>query len=396
MNNFNAISNSTPLNYLNNKYKNIPAIIVSAGPSLEKNIDELKGVNNALILAGGRTLKPLIERGITPHGLVVIDPSKACYDLVDGYIDKIDCPLFFYDGTNSEVVNNHKDSKIITGGNPVLDKIFDVEIDGMNFGGSVAHSSAFLATKLGYNPIIFIGQDLAYTNDKGHADIANGENFEKYKSQYDIYVDDIYGNKVRTSLPLNTFRLDFEKLIEMLPDFEFIDATEGGASIKGTKVETLREALNTMNKTEIKHIKDFLKDIDVKQNIFKELELNSKTIEEAIEKCDEGLVLIGKFKTALLLKKQSEIENWNKELDKLDEKLRAHISKLDILESLLVGKIYEIEEDIRFVILKEDTSKEAEKKIIDKSVKIYKELKLKLEKAKTDIDKYLKNEQRGE
>ncbi|MGL4731450.1 MAG: motility associated factor glycosyltransferase family protein [Clostridium sp.] len=390
MNNFDAISKSTPLNYLTGKYENVPAIIVSAGPSLEKNIDQLKGVENALILSGGRTLKPLLEKKIEPHGLVVIDPADKCYDLVDGYIDKIDCPLFFYDGTNSDVVNNHKGPKVITGGNPAIDKIFNMDIEGMNFGGSVAHSSALLAATLGCNPIIFIGQDLAYTNDKGHADIANGEKFENYKSNLDIYVDDIYGNKVRTSLPLNAFRLDFEKLIDQLPEFNFIDATEGGAYIKGTKVKTLKETLDEIDKIKVSPIKKFLKDFDVKDNIVKELEESFKIIGNTIKKCEDGLSLIIKFKNALLLNNQSEIERINLKLDKLDEDLRSNINNLDILESLLVGKIYEIEQDPKFIILKEDTPKEVERKILGKSIEVYKELKIRLEEAENKIDQYLK------
>ena len=389
--NLNVISKSTPLNYLQNKYKNVPAIIVSAGPSLEKNIDQLKGIKNALILSGGRTLKPLMDKKIKIDGLVVIDPAKESYDLVDGYIDKAECPLFFYDGTNSDVVNKHKGAKILTQGNHIVDKVFDMEIEGMNFAGSVAHSATLLAAKLGCNPIIFIGQDLAYTDDKGHAEIANGEDFENYKSNLDIYIDDIYGKKVRTSLSLNAFKVDFEELIELLPNYTFIDATEGGAYIKGTEIKTLKETLDEISNEKVTSIETFIREFDVKDNIIVELDSSLKIIKSAIVNCNDGLNIINKLKEAVLQNNDKEIEELNIKLDKLDEKLKVDINKLDILESLLVGKVYEIEQDSKFLILKEDSQSEINEKILGKNTEIYKELKVKLKKAENKIVKYMKN-----
>ena len=389
--NLNVISKSTPLNYLQNKYKNVPAIIVSAGPSLEKNIDQLKGIENALILSGGRTLKPLMDKKIKIDGLVVIDPAKESYDLVDGYIDKAECPLFFYDGTNSDVVNKHKGSKILTQGNNMVDRVFNMEIEGMNFAGSVAHSSTLLAAKLGCNPIIFIGQDLAYTNDKGYAEIANREHSEEFKSELDTYIYDIYGKKVRTSLALNAFKVDFEELIELLPNNRFIDATEGGAYIKGTEIKTLKETLDEISNDKVTPIKTFIKEFDVIDNIITELETSLKIIRNASEKCNDGLKMIGKLNKAVEKNSNKEIEELNLKLDKIDENLKADINNLDILESLLVGKVYEIEQDSKFLILKEDSQSEINKKIIGKSIEIYKELEVKLKKAESKISEYIKN-----
>ena len=52
----------------------IPAIVVSAGPSLNKNIVELrKAKNKAFIVAVDTAVKPLVKAGIIPDLYVVVD-----------------------------------------------------------------------------------------------------------------------------------------------------------------------------------------------------------------------------------------------------------------------------------------------------------------------------------
>ena len=69
-------------------FKNCPAIIVSAGPSLVQNIEHLKDImDNDVIIGGVRTLKPLLERGIIPHFLCNIDPQNVTYELAKDYIE---------------------------------------------------------------------------------------------------------------------------------------------------------------------------------------------------------------------------------------------------------------------------------------------------------------------
>ena len=68
---------SCPADLYKNEFKNIPAVIVSAGPSLSKNIKKLKQVqNNRLILTGGRTLKALVEWKVKPDLLARTASNK--------------------------------------------------------------------------------------------------------------------------------------------------------------------------------------------------------------------------------------------------------------------------------------------------------------------------------
>jgi hypothetical protein len=94
-----------------------------------------------------------------------------------------------------------------------------------------------LAEYIGCSNIIFIGQDLAYTDNKYHADIVNfskGSNIiEEEKGMF--WVDDVYGNKVLTDKQLNFYRINFEEHIKAKMNIKFINSTEGGANIKGPK-----------------------------------------------------------------------------------------------------------------------------------------------------------------
>ena len=110
--NFKYVKESTFSCDLEDKMKNKPAIIVSAGPSLEKNIHLLKKCkNDFFIITGGRTLKSLINIGVKPDLIAAIDGEETTYELVKEYID-LGIPLLFNNGTNEKVLINHKGKKI--------------------------------------------------------------------------------------------------------------------------------------------------------------------------------------------------------------------------------------------------------------------------------------------
>ena len=55
----------------------MPAIVVAAGPSLNKNIDELKRAKGkAFIIAVDTAIKPLLKKGIIPDMFAIVDGKK--------------------------------------------------------------------------------------------------------------------------------------------------------------------------------------------------------------------------------------------------------------------------------------------------------------------------------
>ena len=63
-----------------NKFKGRPMVLVSAGPSLDKQLPLLKKIYEEklfIIGAVGTAVKPLLKAGIEPHFLSIIDPNPA-------------------------------------------------------------------------------------------------------------------------------------------------------------------------------------------------------------------------------------------------------------------------------------------------------------------------------
>lgn len=392
--NFKYIINGYPIEIYKNKYKDIPAIIVSAGPSLNKNINELKNINNdIMILTGGRTLRTLEERNIEPNLIGVVDPGEASYNLVKGYIEKTQVPLLFYEGTNEKVVEKHNGKKLFFTQNYTINSIFNMDIENLGVGGSIAHTLTAAAAFMGCNPIIFIGQDLAYTEEKYHADIAINQfsNAEDNKVNVDIkglYVEDINGGKVRTSEVLDNFRRDLEKIIENNKGITFINATEGGAKIKGTIQMPLKDAIKKYKiQNNIRYFEedDKLDRKKVKQGSIESLEKIIEADEKIINESKRALRIIKDLEIYIVTKQKSKIDRCLKELDNIDEVIKEKYENLDILRSIIYPVIY--------TILSNKKPKD-HKEIIERNKYLYKsilnvskEVLDSIKKSKCDIEK---------
>jgi len=335
-----------PANIYENEYKDKPAVIVSAGPSLEKNIDYLKDINNDMIvLTGGRTLRTLIDKNIKPHLLAVVDPNEVSYKLCEGYLENSNVPLLFFEETNDKVVEDHKGDKIFFTYNNAIAKIAGIEMKPLLTGGSVAHILLSYAVMLGCNPIIFIGQDLAYTGEKSHAKIADNRDnidwFEKLKAEDDIYVEDINGNKVRTSFVLNKYKETIEEIIADNSERTFINATEGGARIKGTIEMTLKETIDKYRKEPFCIFEKKEYKVDIKKNVIKALEKTKKDCNDVIKLYKEGLNLIEKLKKYSQLKNSSYVKDVLNKLNIIDEKAKRKYGDMGLINSLVYPIIYE-------------------------------------------------------
>lgn len=243
MNNIKYMIEGIPINNLCNVFKNKTAIIVSAGPSLSENINMLKGLQNkAIIICGGRTLKSLLDVGVKPDFVCVADGGEAAFNLIK---DNLNCniPLVFYEGTNYKVVKEYAGLKFFYTNDKSVNNMLSMNVKSLGYGGSVAHTSIALAQHLGCKNIILIGQDCAFTGDKQYSKYSISNMDGEIKAEKDIfYVEDIYGNLVKTNTVLNSFRHRIEQMVELFSNVKFINCTEGGANIKGTEVIPLKEA----------------------------------------------------------------------------------------------------------------------------------------------------------
>jgi len=232
-----------------NRLEGIPVIIVSAGPSLNKNIHLLKEAKGkAAIFVVGTALKALEKWGIEPDFIFSIDPQPLNYEHFKG-VKVGGAALVSEIQSNHLILENHQGPIFVSGDVTILRWFGEsIETKGkIESGGSVANNAMTAAYKMGANPIVLVGQDLAYARD-GHSH-ASGTNYEKniYSggenyAYFPIKAND--GGKILTDRSFYQFLTFFENWIEKYPEREYINATEGGAFIQGTTVMTLQEVLH--------------------------------------------------------------------------------------------------------------------------------------------------------
>src|SRR5687768_5087717 len=255
---------ATPsLSRLHNAYQKKPAIIVSAGPSLRKNKNLLTDAQGrAVIIAVQTTLQPLLENGVEPHFVTSLD----YHDICTRFFEKLPPTL------RTELVAEPKATPAIFEMNPgplslLGNEFAEMLLAEMNLnkahlpsGATVAHLAYYLAEHLGCDPIIFVGQDLGFSDGLCYApgtsydDVWRPElsrfctvemkQWEQVVRDRPILrkVPDHQGRPMYTEERLFTYLQHFER------DFArskacLIDATEGGALKRGTTPMKLADAL---------------------------------------------------------------------------------------------------------------------------------------------------------
>jgi hypothetical protein len=243
---------------LQNRFAKVPALIIAAGPSLDKNIDQIhKAVGRAVIICVDTALPNLLEHGITPDFVTSIDYQELTYEKIAGVASHPACrqtnlictswvtdmvPKVFPFNTVFWAFNNH-----------ALENWMNVSMGGrlaVGGAGTVAHLNFIAATTMGCDPIIFAGQDLAYSDSdsRSHAGNVFLRSDETIRNMLDtgkevMWVKGVMEPKVPTNRVFYGHKNMFEKLIKKA-DRQVINATEGGAFIEGTKVMPLAAAVD--------------------------------------------------------------------------------------------------------------------------------------------------------
>lgn len=254
-----AAADSYSLNDLYDKLpQGKPAFIISAGPSLEKNIEDLKAVkDHGFIVATDTALKPLLAHGIIPDLYATIDAAKYSELFENDIIKSLPLIGTFY--AKKEIIESNQNIVFFDYENTAFQKIMNKlephkKHGILAQGGSVANFIFSFLVRAKMNPIVFVGQDLAYTNNKKHVEGAFSDSQDVLQKDVDrnAYVEDNDGNLILTDPAFIIYKEWFEDYIYFYrKSFRFINATEGGAKINGTEVMTLKEVIEKECKEEI-------------------------------------------------------------------------------------------------------------------------------------------------
>jgi len=217
-----------------------PAVVIAAGPSLDGNVSQLPGLKGrALLLCVDTAVRRVIDAGLTPDLVCSIDPNRAT---TRHFVD-VDpsLPLAFLPSVYPEVLARHTGPKLVAlpRGDRLADRLQEISAKGsVRAAGTVTHFAIEVARRLGCDPVVFVGLDLALRGSRTHCQGASSP----APAGPRLWVTASGGGEVETTTDLDHYRQAIEQRITDDPGCRFIDATEGGALIANTVVQTLAEA----------------------------------------------------------------------------------------------------------------------------------------------------------
>jgi hypothetical protein len=282
--NLHVLSDTTPVTALSGSLCGVPAFIVGAGPSLDKNIKALadakkKGIVIAVDVAGGA----LDRNGIAPHMLVSLEALNLSKHIANlSYVKDV---------ILSPSLTAHPDCLQVQAGHmmpffealgPFAAIVKLAEVPGVIVGGSVSTVAFSLATLFGCSPIVLVGQDLAYSGTSTHASgtafdgcqVAKDDSGKNVAFTYNETIKQVRAEsklgaaptkdpmfevtawggegEVISTASFNAFRLWFEIwATSMQGHVELVNATEGGSRIAGFRESTLADVVASLPDTEV-------------------------------------------------------------------------------------------------------------------------------------------------
>ncbi|EJB2187823.1 motility associated factor glycosyltransferase family protein [Campylobacter coli] len=327
-----------------NKFEN--AIVVSAGPSLAKQLPLLKAYQDkAVIFCADGALSMLEKEGIVPDYVTNLDFTDLAMKFFQNKENLKQSIIALECATHPNIVHSLKaENCMIVLRNKALYQRFNLNDFGyIDTGTHVSHFSYTLALALGFKNIIMIGQDLAF--DKEGNSHSKGFDFgEKFSGEENIDKLKVpaYAGKgeVLTHITWNDYRIKLEYLFACNDQkAKFYNATEGGARINFTEELSFKECcekLLTKEKPKFELPKSLTKNrsdkllVKFKEKIQKDQENAKRFLDDALALKQILENILSKdfiLPLEFLEKVYQNIENFNHSLDEdefiQDETLRG-------------------------------------------------------------------------
>ncbi|EPW5165068.1 motility associated factor glycosyltransferase family protein [Campylobacter coli] len=339
-----------------NKFDN--AIVVSAGPSLAKQLPLLKACQDkAVIFCADGALSMLEKEGIVPDYVTNLDFTDLAMKFFQNKENKTSLNILSC-ATHPNVAHSLKaENCMIVLRNKALYQRFNFNDFGyIDTGTHVSHFSYTLALALGFKNIIMIGQDLAF-DEEGNSHSKGFDFGEKFSGEENIDKLKIpaYAGKgeVLTHTTWNDYRIKLEYLFACNDQkAKFYNATEGGARINFTEELSFKECcekLLTKEKPQFELPKSLTKNrsdkllVKFKEKIQKDQENAKRFLDDALALKQILENILSKdfiLPLEFLEKVYQNIENFNHSLDE-DEFIQDGILKAVMYErGLKISLVY--------------------------------------------------------
>jgi len=242
-----------------------PAVCVSAGPSLVKNVHLLQDPairRNVVVITAQTTLKPLLARGVRPDFVTALDYAQISKRFYENLPELPDVTLVAEPKAHPAILDSFPGPVRVCRSdfNDRLGEELARPITPIPPGATVAHLSFYLAQHLGCDPIMFIGQDLGFSHGLYYApgmpvhQVWSGElnQFNTLEMMEWRRIarmgghlqrcEDIHGNPMFSDEQMVTYHKQFERDFVRAAQ-TVIDATEGGMAKEGATTMRFAEAL---------------------------------------------------------------------------------------------------------------------------------------------------------
>ena len=330
-----SLVHEIPLAEYKDFYKGKTAVIVSAGPTLDRNIETIKKYrDNIVLFVVGTAMKTIAKHDITPDFLCIIetiDCSKQIEGLDLSNVNFITEPFshpnlrkFKFKNTYSHISANQPVNSFWRG-------VAELDTSEYWSKGTVSYAALNCARILGCSKLVLVGQDLAYvegqcySKDSAYKDLecrfnketkkweitakdfdnfcASLSNTENKEMQIQAakrrlsnlnsalyYVRGIRGDMIPTESVYAAFIKPLKEFTENFPDREYINTSLVGAQIDGYKNMPLEDALADSEKIENRElVSDYQYDIiRIKENV----QLALADLKTCIPKLEEGKRLV--------------------------------------------------------------------------------------------------------
>ncbi|EAL6097404.1 DUF115 domain-containing protein, partial [Campylobacter jejuni] len=342
------------LNERKNKFEN--AIVVSAGPSLAKQLPLLKAYQDkAVIFCADGALSMLEKKGIVPDYVTNLDFTDLAMKFFQNKENKTSLNVLSC-ATHLSLVHFLDNKSVVLRDDPLYQRFNLNDFGYIDTGTHVSHFSYTLALALGFKNIIMIGQDLAF-DEEGNSHSKGFDFGEKFSGEENIDKLKVpaYAGKgeVLTHITWNDYRIKLEYLFACNEQkAKFYNATEGGARINFTEELSFKECcekLLTKEKPQFELPKSLTKNrsdkllVKFKEKIQKDQDNAKRFLDDALALKQILESILSKdfiLPLEFLEKVYQNIENFNHSLDE-DEFIQDGILKAVMYErGLKISLVY--------------------------------------------------------
>ena len=320
-----------PLSSIKDFYKGQTAVVVSAGPTLDRNIETIKKYrNNIVLIVVGTAMKTIAKHGITPDFLCIIETYDSSKQLEGLDLSQVNFVTEPYSNINfrkfkfKQIYSHISDNMPV---NSFWSRIINEKTDEYISKGTVSYTALNIARILGCSKIVMVGQDLAYIegqcyskdsaykdlecrfnkeNNKWEITAKDFDNFVESLSNYPdketrikaaktrlknlnnslYYVKSIKGEQIPTESVYAAFIKPLSEFAQRFNDREFINTSLVGAQIDGYENMPLEEALKDSKPIQNRELKcDYKFDIN---NIKEKLKLETSLLNKILNELKSG------------------------------------------------------------------------------------------------------------